>query len=701
MDASLSYRRLWMIAWGFCAGLAVIAGRLVYIQAISPIEPQYVSEGTERKIVRPARRGAILDVNRAPLVVSDLMVTVRADPLKLGMFSGEVAQLIAPILGLPPAVVAERLRPSYYPSRETVVTTNAGALVTNQVTVQRLRRNNGVFTNLPYAKWEELEERLEKFRFTEEVRLQAVRTNLSFAFQQQRQRLGWWNVPGLIEAKRTRAAGLKEIAARYSFVRTNASECRANGLYPEVVEVRVYPNAHVASHLLGFTTNSTDAVPPRVPVRLLGAQGLEQRFDAELQGSHGQLITHTYGSTELVPLRTRDVPALDGLNLRTTIDLNIQSFVEEALDEAVERLNPKSISAIVIRPKTGDILALANRPTYDPNTRRIPTIDHMLNRAVKVPAEPGSTFKIVTYAAAFNEGVAQLAERIDCEHGRWNVPGTRRWIRDDQGHSMDVVSVEEAFAKSSNVGAVKLGLRMNTNTFVRYIRDFGFTARTGIECGEFYAVTNLLRGLPHIRRVYGEPAGAIPRWDGLTSSSLPFGYGLYVTPLQTAMAMAALANDGVLMRPRLVEAIEKPDGEPVTKFPPTVVRRVIGSEAARKMVQVMRSAVEEGTGGQAALEDYSVGGKTGTAKKVVNGTYSSTHYYASFVGFLPAEDPELVIMVNADEPTTKGKSYYGGKACAPVFNRIASTAASYLAIRPSLATTNGVVMSFGPNHSRP
>jgi cell division protein FtsI/penicillin-binding protein 2 len=697
MDSSLNYRRLWLIAWGFGALLAAIAGRLVYIQAIAPVEPMYQSEGTERRIVRPARRGTILDANRAPLVVSDLMVTVRADPLKLGMFAREVADLIAPVLELPPAVVAERLRPSYYPSRESVLVTNQGVITTNLVTVQRLRRNNGVFTNLPYSKWEELETRIEKSRFAEEIQLLTTRSNLDSAFKLQRKQLGWWNVPGLLGAKRARVADVKKIAPRWQYVRTNAVECRANGLYPEFVEVRVYPNAHVAAHLLGFTTNSTDSVPNRVAVKHLGAQGLEQRFDDELQGSHGLLITHQYGSTELVPLRTRDVPALDGLNVRTTIDLSIQSYVEEALDEAVLRLKPKSISAVVIRPSTGDILALANRPTYDPNTRRIPSLDAMLNRAVKVPAEPGSTFKVVTYAAAFNEGVIRLSEMIDCEHGRWNVPGTRRWINDDQGHAMDSVTIEEAFAKSSNVGAVKVGLRMNTNTFVRYIRDFGFGSRTGIECGEFSAFTNLVRGQPHIRRLYGEPSGGIPRWDGLTSSSLPFGYGLYVTPLQTAMAVAAIANDGVLMHPRLVTALEKADGEVVSRFPATPARRVVSSETAKTMRRVMQTAVEDGTGGQAALEEYTSGGKTGTAKKVVNRAYSSTHYYASFVGFLPADEPELVIMVNADEPTTQGRSYYGGKACAPVFNRIATAAASYLALRPSFVTTNGVVMDLSSN----
>jgi cell division protein FtsI/penicillin-binding protein 2 len=695
MDASLSRRRMWILSWGFCVAFAVIAGRLVFIQAIAPIEPQFAMESTERTFPRPAKRGAILDVNRQPMVLSDLTVTVRADPLKLGIFGGEMAELISPFIGLPPALITERMRPAYYAAREGRLVTNAGVVSTNWVTVQKVRRNNGITTNLPYSRWVDLEEMLRTNRFAEERALLLARTNANLAYQRSVEEAGWWNLKAFLAAKKVRSATMREINPRLNYLKTNSLECRVNGLYPEVVEVRVYPNAHLAAHVLGYATNSVAAQrsQSQVPWRLLGAQGLEQRFDAELQGSHGVLVTHKVGNDELVPLRARDVAPIDGLNVRSTIDLNIQSFVEQALDEAYAALQPKSISAIVLNPKTGDVLALANRPTYDPNTGRIPSLEAMLNRALKVPAEPGSTFKIVTYAAALNEGLIKPDERIDCEHGRWNVPGTRRVISDDQGHYMDDVSVETAFAKSSNVGAVKIGLRMNTNTFLRYMRDFGFLTRSGIECGEFSASTNFVRGQLHIRRGYGESAGGIGSWDGLTSSSLPFGYGFYATPLQTAMATAAIANDGVLMRPRIVVGLERGNGEVVTKFEPTQVRRVVTSDTAKQMVRIMRTAVEEGTGGQAAMEEFAVAGKTGTAKKVVDRKYSSTHYYASFVGFLPADNPELVIMVNADEPTTKGKSYYGGKACAPVFHQIATATASYLGLRPSLLGTNGVVLN--------
>lgn len=686
---------MWFLSWGFGTAFAVIAGRLVFIQAIAPVEPQLAAESTVRTFPRPAKRGAILDASRQPMVLSDLVVTVRADPVKLGPFSGEVAELIAPLVSLSAPVIAERMRPAYYAAREGRPVTNAGVVATNWFVVQKVRRNNGITTNLAYSRWLEMEDRLRKHRFAEEVALLTARTNAEEAYRRTVKQAGWWNLPAYLHAKKERSATLRQINPRLSYLRTNSLESRINGLYPEIMEVRVYPNAHLAAHVLGYTTNGivTNRMQRHLPPPLLGAQGIEQRFDAELQGSHGVLVTHKFGEEELVPLRSRDVPAVDGLNVRLTLDLNVQSFVERALDEAYATLQPKSISAVVIRPKTGDVLALGNRPTYNPNLGRIPSLEAMLNRALKVPAEPGSTFKILTYAAALNEGLIRPEERLDCEHGHWTVPGTRRRINDDQGHAMDVVTVQEAFAKSSNVGAVKIGLRMNTNTFLRYMREFGFLSRTGIECGEFAAATNYARGQLHIRRSYGESPGGLGGWDGLTASSLPFGYGFYATPLQTAMAAAAIANEGVLMRPRIVAALERGDGDVVTRIDPVQVRRVIRKETAGQMVAIMRSAVEEGTGGQAAMEEYSVAGKTGTAKKVVDGHYSTTHYYASFVGFLPAEDPELVIMVNADEPTTKGKSYYGGKACAPVFQQIATATASYLGLRPSLVGTNGVVLN--------
>ena len=270
--------------------------------------------------------------------------------------------------------------------------------------------------------------------------------------------------------------------------------------------------------------------------------------------------------------------------------------------------------------------------------------------------------------------------------GRWAVPGTRRTIKDDQSDHFHSVTIENAFAHSSNVGAVKVGLQVGTNALLSYLKGFGYTARTGIECGEEATVVRLVNGVPKQVAVRGESGGGIPRWDGLTASSLPFGYGLYATPLQTAMAVAAIANDGVLMQPRLVRRLETADGKVVRQFDPQPVRRVIKSETAKLMTQAMRRVVVAGTGSKAAVADFDVAGKTGTAKKVdpATKTYAGNHYYASFVGFFPAENPEVCIMIAADDPATAGKGYYGGKACAPLFARIGHELASYLALQPNV-----------------
>jgi hypothetical protein len=238
------------------------------------------------------------------------------------------------------------------------------------------------------------------------------------------------------------------------------------------------------------------------------------------------------------------------------------------------------------------------------------------------------------------------------------------------------------------VGAVKIGLALGTNSMLRYIRDFGFTSRTGIECAEAGTSWRIVKGVPTEVAIHGENRGNIPSWDGETPASLPFGYGIYATPIQTAMAAAAIANDGVLMEPRIVRRLVTSDNKTVREYAPRAVRRVIQSSTAHEMVRAMRRVVTAGTGGKAAIADFDVAGKTGTTKKIdpVTRHYSVTGFYASFVGFFPAEHPEVCIVITADEPTTAGKSYYGGKACAPLFARIGQEMASYLALQPTVGT---------------
>lgn len=660
----------------YVMGFTALAGRLVYVQAIQPARPaEYSTDATLRRVMRPAHRGSVLDANGVPLVMSEFAVTVRADPAKVGPFAGEVAHLAAPLVGLPEAEVRARLQPAYYRQTVTNWVTN-GPVRTPQLGLRdRLRHNNGVVTNLSVENWTRLETLLTN-RFRREVELAVEKTNVLQSWTNSLRATPWWHLPQRYRLARERSRRLLPIIHELAQVRSNANECRVAGLCPEFVELRVYPLEYRGAHVLGYTTNSTEvpAAGSRLPVKLLGAAGVEQRFDRELQGSHGVTDMRRAGGHELVPLREREIKPVDGLNLVLSLDANVQAIVEDALDEGVKTLNPKSLSAVVVRPRTGEILALANRPTWNPNTRRITSLEVLQNRAVMQPAEPGSTFKLVTYSAALDLGLITLDQTIDCEGGQWKIPGTGRTIRDDQSDHYHVISARDAFAHSSNVGAVKLGLRVGTNALVQYIRNFGFLAATGIEHGEF--------------------PGSIPHWDGYTGSSLPYGYALYVTPLQTAMAAAAIANDGVLMEPRLVRRLVAADGRVVREFGPRALRQVIRPETAHEMIRAMRQVVVAGTGKLAALPDFDVAGKTGTARKARSA--KPDQFYASFVGFFPAENPEVCIMIAADEPATHEKGYYGGKACAPIFARIGRDVASYLALPPNARTNDATALSFPP-----
>jgi cell division protein FtsI (penicillin-binding protein 3) len=698
--------RLWWATGVFAAALAVIAARLVDLQVLRPRHPaEFSGASPEYKQVRPSRRGAILDARGEALAISKLMVTIRADPKKLGPFSNEVSAMLSPALGLSAAEAAERLRP--VPLKTTNVAARprtAGGLTAS--VEERIRRNNGVATNVPVEAWEALSAALHEHRFLAETRLAEAHTNAVRALSKAKREHPWWKFRERAAAVAEASENLRKINKEKKAVDDAAKECRANGLYPEPVELRVYPREYHAAHVLGYTTNAPakPGAGTSEPVALLGAAGLEQTCDRWLRGDNGLLLSARYGTNELVPLRKLDRPALDGLNVELNLDANIQSLVEEALDAAMETLKPKALSIIVVRPKDGAVLALANRPTFNPNTRNFPSLDALQNRAIMAPAEPGSTFKIVTYAAALDAGVVRLDTPVDCENGRWTPPGTRRPVNDDQSHHMGRTNVEGAFAHSSNVAASKIGLSLGTNKFREYMVKFGFLARTGIECAEngVMAKRDPKTGRTNLYAIHGETPGYAGHWDAVAASRIPYGYGFYASALQTCMAAAAIANDGVLMAPQLVKRITTSDGRVVQEFDPVKVRRVVKSATAQDMVKAMRHVVVGGTGKEAALADYAVCGKTGTSKKVdkLTGEYSTSLYYSSFVGFFPADAPEICIMINADEPTTTGKAYYGGKACAPIFQSLASRIAGYIGL-PSDAARLVSDSSPAPDSTRP
>jgi cell division protein FtsI/penicillin-binding protein 2 len=306
---------------------------------------------------------------------------------------------------------------------------------------------------------------------------------------------------------------------------------------------------------------------------------------------------------------------------------------------------------------------MATLPTFDPNTPGKFTNAFRRNRVITDTFEPGSTFKTVTLAGALNDGVVRLADMYDCENGVFFFAGK---VLHDHEH-FGVMSVEQIIAKSSNIGTAKVAIRMGQERTFSYIWDFGFGQRTGIP-------------MP------GESPGILPRpkdWKQIHISRIPIGQGVAATPLQMVMALSAIANGGVLMRPMLVDSLVDDKGQTVVKYQPQTLRRVVSEKTAKETIVALKSVVEKGTAIKAALENYTVAGKTGTAQKVVHGEYSHDKYYASFIGFFPADNPDLCIAVSIDEPNVRS-GYYGAQTAAPVFKRIAERTANFLNIKPDL-----------------
>ena len=344
------------------------------------------------------------------------------------------------------------------------------------------------------------------------------------------------------------------------------------------------------------------------------------------------------------------VEPVNGRNVVLTIDQVYQSIAEEELSRGVELHEAESGRCIILNPHTGEVLAMANAPSIDPNNLHEYSAEKARNRSVTDLYEPGSTFKIVAMSAALNEGLYEPEDRINAENGVWHYHPDLKPIEDD--HAYASLTLRGAFEHSSNIISAKLANELGDERFYKYARNFGFGVKTGIE-------------LP------GELSGELKKpldWDGTTLNYLAFGYNLNVTALQIACAYAAIANDGVLMRPFIRKWLLDEDRNIVDETVPQVVRRVVSSETSRIMRSFMQGVVDSGTARLARIEGVNIGGKTGTSQRLVNGSYSNTSHVASFVGFFPVEDPKILILVILDAPK---HGYYGGSTAGPIFRRIA------------------------------
>ena len=369
---------------------------------------------------------------------------------------------------------------------------------------------------------------------------------------------------------------------------------------------------------------------------------------------------------ELVALRDEDVQAQSGLNVVLTIDAAVQHIVETALADALARHTPESITGIVMRPRTGEILAMASLPNYDPNNPRTINTNTAPDRVISDVMEPGSTFKIIVVSGALNEHVVTLNDTVFCENGIFHYGGIT--LHDSEHNHLGDIPVWEVMEKSSNIGASKIGIKLQAPKLYDYMEDFGLGAFTGIPLPREVSAKNFVR-----------PAD---KWGKYSIAQIPMGQGVAVTRLQMAMVLGAIANDGVLMRPMLVKELDDAGGNVVQQYAPQSVRRVVTEDTAKEMVEALKTVVsKDGTAPLAAMTNYVVAGKTGTAQKVVDGKYSSDHFFVSFIGFFPADDPQICISIVMDSPKEGGHAF-GGALCGPIFSEIGRRCASYLNIPP-------------------
>ncbi|MFU8848146.1 MAG: peptidoglycan D,D-transpeptidase FtsI family protein [Opitutales bacterium] len=442
-------------------------------------------------------------------------------------------------------------------------------------------------------------------------------------------------------------------------VNDQVAALKIRGIYSNKSHSRAYPSGKLAAHVLGYINKEETAVT-----------GVERFFDYYLRGQDGWRESERDGRRrELAQFRGREVDPSDGLNLELTIDQMVQHIVETEIDRLAREYQPEGVSVIVSEAATGAILAMANYPSYDPNeffnTEKYP-ISNQRNRALTDVFEPGSTFKIVPAAAALNEGIVHPGDMFSTGLARVNYKGRSLSLPSDH-RTYETLSMEEVVVKSSNRGAAHLGLMLGERRLHDYAAAFGFGEKTGFSLG-------------------GEIAGTlhpVANWDGLTITRLPMGHAVSATPMQVHAATSVIANGGILMQPMLAKRIFDRQGEDLLRFAPKAKRRVVSTEVAKTMAQMLAEVVgENGTARRAAIQHYNVAGKTGTTQKIINGRYSNRHHVASFSGFLPADRPQLVVTVVVDEPQLKGVGY-GGSVAAPAFRNIAEACIAYLGIRPS------------------
>ncbi len=413
---------------------------------------------------------------------------------------------------------------------------------------------------------------------------------------------------------------------------------------------RFYPKKDLAGSMIGF-----------VGIDNHGLSGVEYFYDGQLMINPDRLVIEKDAFGRSINFADDYEKSIEkGYDLKLTIDEVIQYITEKELTGQVSKYSAKGGTAIVMDPYTGEILAMADQPQFNPNSFSQYKERDWRNRGVTDSFEPGSTFKLLLAAAAIEEKIANQNDIFFCENGEYDIAGTV--IHEAKEHKYRWLTLRDIIVKSSNIGAIKVAQRLGAKTFYDYILKFGIGAKTNIN-------------LP------GESAGKvrdIKEWSGVSLASISFGQEISVTPIQLITAVSAIANGGILMKPYIIKAVER-DGIAVDEFKPEVVRRVISEKTSRELSEILEYAVKYGTGQNAIIKGYDVAGKTGTAQKASPDKkgYSEDKFISSFIGYVPSRNPRIVILVIIDEP--EGVAW-GGEVAAPAFREIARQSLRYLKI---------------------
>ena len=416
---------------------------------------------------------------------------------------------------------------------------------------------------------------------------------------------------------------------------------------------RFYPKRELAANVIGFV--GTDDY---------GLAGIEHTYQEELKGVvYSQPIEQDGRGRNIQSLASLSRSNLGNYDLMLTLDEVIQFTTEYYLKKQVDRYKADSGMAVVMNPNSGEIYAMANVPQFNPNNYNKFTPETRKNNTVVSAYEPGSIFKPIVAAAALDKGIAQPQDKFFCEDGSFKIGG--RSIGEASGHKYGSLSIQEIIAKSSNIGAIKIAQKLGKDSFYEYIRKFGFGEKTNIQ------LPGVASGL----------LGKRKNWNEHSLASISFGQDIAVTPLQMVVALSAIANGGTLMEPHIAKALMR-DGKIIKEIRPKKIRRVISKKTSRQMMEILKFVVENGTGKKAAIDGFEVAGKTGTAQKYIRETksYSKTEFISSFIGYAPADDPRLAILVMIDNP--KGR-HWGGVVAAPVFVKIAEKSLRHLNVTSS------------------